>query len=174
MAAPSFAPVSPTDQPRGYAPTPHVPDAWMPSRPGELAGPQPRGAGLGSQGPDQGYALLLADRLRGTLRLQPGEGRDDAVRGCVGVALRRASLYGRAPVIHDLRIAFTIWGFFDDEPPGELVALRRAMFEGVGLVAHHYGEARAIVDMVPGATLRMTPDEVASTYPARWRELLGL
>ena len=32
MAAPRFAPVSPTDHPRGYDSPPHVPEAWTPSR----------------------------------------------------------------------------------------------------------------------------------------------
>jgi hypothetical protein len=47
------------------------------------------------------------------------------------------------------------------------------MFEGVALVTHHYGESRAIADIVPDMTLRMTPDEVAAAYPSRWRELVG-
>ena len=113
MAAPKFAPVAPLDDARGYESPDHVPDAWMPDRPGELAGRQPPGPRLGYQGPDQGYALTLAARLRPQLRVPAGERVDDAVAGCTAVALRRASLFGRAPVIHDLRIAFTIWGFLD-------------------------------------------------------------
>jgi hypothetical protein len=30
-----------------------------------------------------------------------------------------------------------------------------------------------IADLVPEATLRMTPDEVRRAYPSRWRELTG-
>ncbi len=63
--------------------------------------------------------------------------------GCTAVALRRASLFGRAPVIHDLRIAFTIWGYLDAAPPAELVELRRPLFEGVANSLHHYEERRA-------------------------------
>ena len=81
-------------------------------RPTSPAASRP-GARLGFQGPDQGYALTLAARLRPEVHVQAGESVDDAVAGCTAVALRRASLYGRAPVIHDLRIAFTIWGYFD-------------------------------------------------------------
>ncbi len=174
MAAPRFAPVSPTDHPRGYDSPRHVPEAWTPTRPGELTGSQPRGDRLGNQGPDQGYVLVLARRFDGKLELQTGESAEDAVRGCIGVALRRASIFGRAPVIHDLQIAFAVWGFLDSKPPAELVELRRSMFEGVALVTHHYGEGRAISDMVPEATLRMSPAEVNGAYPARWRDLLGL
>ena len=48
------------------------------------------------------------------------------------------------------------------------------MFEGVGNTLHHYTEARRIADMVPEATLRMTPALADSNYPERWRSLLGL
>lgn len=174
MAAPKFAPVSPTDKPRRYVRTDFVPDSWVPERPGDFSGPQPRGTSLGNPGPDQGYGLVLARRLEPTLKLQPGEDSEDAVRGCLGVALRRASLYGRAPVIHDFRIAYTIWGFLDENPPSELVALRRSLFEGVGNVEHHYFEGRAIVDRIPESTLRQTPDQVIAAYPGTWRELLGM
>jgi hypothetical protein len=55
-----------------------------------------------------------------------------------------------------------------------LKAQRARLFEGVSNTLHHYDEARALVDMVPEATLRMTPAQVAAAYPGRWRELLGL
>ena len=104
---------APTSRPTS-CPTPGRAD-----RPGELDGPQPEGTRLGFQGPDQGYALKLADeRIRPRLQLSRGEHADDAISGCVGIAMRRASLYGRAPVIHDLTIAFTIWGYLDPSPPG--------------------------------------------------------
>jgi hypothetical protein len=127
---------------------------------------------LGFQGPDQGYALLLANRLSNRLHLVGGLVTADAIRGCLNIALRRASLYGRAPVIHDLTIAFTMWGFFDANPPAELVTTRTELFKGVGNV-HHYAEGRSIVDMVPEATLRMTPAQVTSAYPTTWRTLTG-
>jgi len=128
---------------------------------------------MGAQGPDQGFALTIADRLAPKIRLQGRERLDDAIRGCLGIALRRASLFSRAPVVHDLTIAFTIWGFFDQDPPDELIARRPQLFEGVGNVNHHYAEGRAIADLVPESTLRMTPDAVAAAYPSQWRELTG-
>jgi hypothetical protein len=173
MAAPRFSPVAPLDDVRGYESTDHVPEPWVADRPGELTGRQPQGARLGYQGPDQGYALALAERLRPELRLQGGEEADDALAGCTAIGLRRASLYGRAPVIHDLRIALTIWGYLDPAPPPELVELRRVAFEGVANTMHHYDAVRDLVDGVPEATLRLTPAEVQARYPASWRELLG-
>jgi hypothetical protein len=173
MAAPRFSPVPPTDRPRHYESPDHVPEAWSPDRPGEIEGFQPAGPQLGSQGPDQGFALRIAAQLRPKLQLQPGEHPDDAIHGCLGVALRRASIYSRAPVVHDLDIAFTIWGFYDPQPPAELVSLRSGLFEGLRHVAHHYTEARIVADMPPESTLRMTPAEVAAAYPADWRALVG-
>ncbi|HAP77259.1 MAG TPA: hypothetical protein DCR14_14385 [Acidimicrobiaceae bacterium] len=145
----------------------------MPDRPAELTSFQPVGPQLGYQGPDQGFALTIANRLRPKLHLQPGEHADDAVRGCLGIALKRASLFSRAPVVHDLTIAFTIWGFYDPNPPADLVAERGPRFKGVGH-AHHYTEARALADMAPEATLRMNPQQVQAAYPGRWRELTGV
>jgi hypothetical protein len=173
MAAPKFAPVSPVDEPRSYDSPDVVPAAWMPDRPAEITGFQPEGDRLGFQGPDQGFALKIANGFRDRLHLQPGEHAADAIRGCLGVALRRASMFSRAPVVHDLTIAFTIWGFLDGQPPADLVAIRRRMFEGVDNVLHHYAEGRHIVDMVPESTLQMTPQQVAAAYPERWKDLVG-
>ena len=173
MAAPRFSPVPPTERPRYYESPDHVPESWTPDRPGEIDGFQPSGPSLGAQGPDQGFALRIASRLRPKLRLQAGEHVEDAIQGCLGVALRRASIFSRAPVVHDLDIAFTIWGFYDEAPPSELVELRGRMFEGLRFIGHHYSEARLVADMVPESTLRMTPAKVAAAYPAEWRQLVG-
>ena len=174
MAAPKFTPVAPTDAPRAYESPDHVPDSWTPDRPGEIEGFQPRGDRLGAPGPDQGFALKIAHSLAPRLQLGAGENLDDVIRGCLGVALRRASLFSRAPVVHDLTIAFTVWGFFDEEPPHELVELRTTMFEGLRHVGQHYVEGRDVVDRVPVETLRMQPAQVAAAYPGEWRSLLGL
>ena len=173
MSAPRFSPVSPTDHPRYYESPDHVPASWTPDRPGEIEGFQPGGPQLGAQGPDQGFALRIAHQLRPKLQLQSGENADDVIHGCLGVALRRASIFSRAPVVHDLTIAFTIWGFYDPNPPVELVALRMPLFEGLRHVAHHYTEGRVVADMPPESTLRMTPAQVADAYPADWRVLVG-
>lgn len=174
MAAPKFSPVDPTDAPRYYESPAHVPDSWTPDRPGEIAGFQPHGERLGAPGPDQGFAIKIANSLRPKLHLQPGENDEDVVRGCLGVALRRASMFSRAPVVHDLTIAFTVWGFFADAPPQELVDLRMPLFEGLRHVGHHYTESRVVVDHVPADTLRKTPAQVEAAFPSEWRSLLGL
>ena len=170
MAAPKFAH---TRDQKYYESPDVVPDRWSPDRPGVVDGLQPVGERMGAMGPDQGFALTIAHKLAPRLRVTEDERLDDAIRGCVNIALRRASLFSRAPVVHDLNIAFTIWGFYDEQPPDDLLARRAELFEGVGNVNHHYAEGRLIADLVPEATLRMTPAEAESAYPARWRELTG-
>lgn len=172
MAAPKSAPAGARES-CYYSSPDVVPDAWTPDRPGVVEGLQPRGRWLGSQGPDQGFALMIAERLAPKLRLHGVERTDDAIHGCLGIALRRASLFSRAPVVYDLTVAFTIWGYFDDTPPAELLIRRHELFEGVGKVAHHYAERRKIADLVPESTLLMTPAQALAEYPERWQELTG-
>jgi hypothetical protein len=144
----------------------------MADRPGEVAGRQPHGPRLGSPGPDQGYVLVLARRFEGRLFLTDGEHESDAIAGCVGVALKRSSLFGRAPVLHDLTVAFTIWGFLR-EAPEDLVALRKPLFEEASN-PNHYAEQRRIVDMVPDDVVGQTPQQVADAHIKAWRSLLDL
>jgi hypothetical protein len=122
------------------------------------------------QGPDQGYALALARRLRDQLVLTDGESADDAIAGCLGIALRRAAAFGRAPVIDDLRLAFNLFGFLDADAPADLLEFRRRRFAGLDS-PHHYAEARELANLVPESTLRMTADQVAARR-GEWRSLL--
>jgi len=171
MAQPEFVPLADGDRVRVNERLP-TPDAWYADRVGEVRqqGAQPRGPLLGTAGPDQGYALKLAAGYRDRLVLGAHEHLDDAVGGCLGVALRRAALFGRAPVIHDLELAFALWGFLEGAPP-ELVAFRKPLFDGA---AHHYNDQRTIADQVPEATLRLTPTVVKDRLSGDWRSLLGL
>ena len=172
MATPRYAPVSPVEPVRYYESPEVVPENWVPGRPGEIEGRQPTGERLGYQGPDQGYIITLAERARTRIKVSAGESVDDALRGCSLIALRRASLFGRAPVVHDLNLALGLWGFLSDSPAPDLVTVRKELFIGVGHV-HHYKEGRDLADLVPESTLRMTPDQVAARYVSEWRVLTG-
>ena len=173
MAAPKFTPIDPTDRPRTYSAPEHVPSPWRNVQPAAITSRQPKGQKLGHQGPNQGYALKLAEGLRDTIVLQTGESADDAIHGVLAIALRRASKYGRAPMIHDLTVAFGIWGFMLINPPADLVARRKKLFAGLGDAAHHYSELRELVDLVPESTMLMTPDQVRTGMPGSWRALTG-
>ena len=173
MAAPEFVPVDRTQPVRGYESPPRRPESWLSDRPGEVVEDgQPRGDRLGHQGPDQGYMLKLARRFEGKLTLSAGEHEKDALAGAVAVALKRASLFGRAPVIHDLTVALTVWGFLDKEPDQELVALRKRLFEEVSH-PNEYAELGHIVHLVPARTLKLIPGYVADEHRRDWRSLLG-
>lgn len=167
MAQPDYVPLSTADKVRAPERLP-APKAWRPDRPAEIKGnTHPTGPRLGTPGPDQGYALKLARQFEGKLKLGPAEHAEDAVAGCLGVALKRASLFGRAPVVHDLALAFTLFGFLDEEP-ADLLAFRAPLFQEA---AHDYSRRRGIADRVPESTLRLTPAEVAARLEA-WRDLL--
>jgi hypothetical protein len=137
-----------------------------------VAGPQPRGSHLGTIGPDQGYAYRLVPLVEEAASYGSVE-RDDAVAGCVAVAMKRAALFGRAPVIHDLTAAFTVFGFLDDDPPAELVELRDELFTEVHR-AHHYPKLRDLVDLVPDDALRRPPSAITADYRSDWRANLRL
>ncbi len=155
MAAPSYVP-QPAVRSTGYAyagPRRRL-GPWHADRSGEVVGGQPRGEQLGSQGPDQGYALRLARGFTVRLQLGTGEHAADVVVGCVGVALKRAALFGRAPMAGDPELAFSIFGFLDQAPTGDRLDERRRLFAEASH-HHHYTEVRRIADRVPEGVLSL-------------------
>ena len=172
MAAPEHISPKPAGLVRGYTSVPRVPPTWTPDRAGELVGPQPWGNRLGTPGPDGGFALTLARRAADTLYLADGEHRDDVVAGLAAVAAKRSASYGRAPVVHDVGVAATVFGFHAETTDPELVELRRVAFEGVAN-PHRYEARRELTDLVPVAALRRTPEAVTSAHRNDWRSLLA-
>ena len=168
MAAPDYVPVPLSEQPRRALDLP-PPRRWMADRPGDLQRGQPLGPKLGRPGPDQGYVMKLLEDVADRVRVAEGEHTEDALNGAVAVALKRASLLGRAPVMEDLEVALGLWGFLDEDPPADLVEFRRQFFAGSG---DHYWDQRAVSDMVPEDTLRLTPAQVAERL-TDWRSLLS-
>lgn len=171
MTQPSFVPIAEADQVRA-ARRLHVPGPWSPDRPAEIRTPErPRGRRMGTPGPDQGFALRLARRFADRVRLADGESSEDVLHGAALLASRRAGLYGRAPSVHDLVVALSLWGYLGEAPP-ELVVARTQAFRSV---SHDYDVQRALVDAVPEESLRLPPDEVARRVGAgEWRALLAV
>jgi hypothetical protein len=170
VAAPDFVPSEPNQQLRTYSSPPLRPGGWKAGRPGEIVGSQPTGDALGTTGPDQGYAYRLVRHVEDRLRLGDVK-RADAVAGGVALAMKRSALLGRAPVVHDLMAAFTVYGFLDANPPEELKALRRKAFAEIA-GHHHYLERRRVVDMVPDDMLRKSPAELEQLYRSDWTHLV--
>ncbi len=156
---------------RAYTSPPRRTDAWKADRPGDLAGLQPKGPALGTAGPDQGYAYRLVHLFDDRLHLK-GVDRDDAVAGCLAVAMKRSALFGRAPVVHDLTAAFTIYGFLDSDPPEELVEQRTELFAEIKS-NHHYMERRHVVDIVSEEALMTSHETIEAQYKSDWSQLFA-
>ncbi len=175
MAAPSFVQLDPDPSraPRAYESPVRRPDSWRKDRPAELGSFQPRGPLMGSPGPDIGYAIKLLALFGDKVVLTDHEHAKDAAAGATAIAMKRAALFGRAPVVHDLTLAYTVFGFLDAQPDPELVAARKELFTEAG--AHHgYPLQRRIADAVPDETLRKSHTTVADEHRANWRTLLSL
>jgi hypothetical protein len=162
--------VSPTldDHPRqepNLAPGVRLPAArgWVADRPGDLSGTQPSGPLLGRPGPNVGYAVVLAHRVRDRLSLGAHESIDDALAVVAELAMKRAASFGRAPVMADVDTATSLLGYEGDVDP-VFVAWRVRAAHGA---SHEYGTRRALVDAVPDAVLRMPPKTAALLVDAR-------
>lgn len=165
MTQPKFAPITAPDVVRP-AYRPETPRPWVPHRPGEVTKATVSGAGFGTPGPDQGYALSLAERLHDRLVLSAGEHAEDALLAGVMVGLRRASSFGRAPILADVELGLDLLGYLSDAP-ADLVAYRRNLVDGL---AHDYWRQRQLAESVPLASLRQPTGEQGA---ASWRERLG-
>jgi len=178
MTQPKFAPIMEQDAVREVQRI-GVPAPWAPHRPGESRPtPHPvRQAGLGVPGPDQGYALELATRFEDRLALEPGERSEDVLAGAVAIGLRRAAMFGRAPVVADIELPLLLFGYLAREEPvqlsSELATLRRERFSGA---KHDYWRRGALAEGVPEGTLRLSLralSKLIEVVPDRWRELAG-
>lgn len=156
-----------------YSSPAYVPQAWRSNRPGDISDlGNPQISGFGNQGPDQGYLLKLAEAFENQLHLFEGEHKKDAMEGCGWLALRRASLSGRAPMAEDLEVAFRLFGYLYENPPMELVDFRRDLLQGV---AHEPTEFRTqITELVTESTLSSTPEDIAEFQRSDWKLAFNL
>jgi hypothetical protein len=151
-----FVPEVLDEEPRqepNLAPGSHMPasGSWRADRPGDLGALQPKGALLGSPGPNVGYALTLANRARDRIRLEAHESMDDAVEVIAAVAMKRAATFGRAPTINDVDFALELLGYLG-EAPDDMKAWRPDV---VREAAHDYVVRRAVVDTISSGLLRL-------------------
>ena len=142
------------------SPKPDAAPDWIPSRPGELGGPDDMkwGSGFGTVGPDSGYALSLAARQE--LDLAKGEHRANANAAIAQVASARASSFGRAPTGHDIALAKVLLGYdrtgIPEEAAAALAAARLEWFTGA---AHHPGRVVDFVGRIDRSILQLTAED---------------
>jgi|SRR5215207_4508536 len=127
--------------------------AWKADRAGDLVAGQPTGNLLGRPGPNVGYAVTLAARLRDSVQLAPHEHEADALAVISELAMKRAASFGRGPVLADVETAAALLGY-QGECDDSFAAWRRDVSHGAD---HDYGVRRALVDAVPDAVLRLPP-----------------
>lgn len=163
MPTDPFVPERLEDEPRqlpNLAPGVVIPPAgrWMANRPGDLVAGQPTGTLLGRPGPNIGYALTLVNRWRDKFRLGPSEHYEDAASVVAEIAMKRAALFGRAPVATDVEVAMDLLGYADDLP-ADVAERRMRLVHGAG---HNYFRRRGIVDRIPDDVLRLAPTQLAA------------
>jgi hypothetical protein len=120
--------------------------------------------------------LELATRFEDRLVLEPGERAEDVLAGAVAIAMRRAAMFGRAPVGADIELALELFGYLargdGSAPPSELVAFRREQFAGAD---HDYWRRRALADEVSEEALRLSPQAVRERLggdAGGWRDVV--
>ncbi len=159
MSAPTYVPATENDV-SSYTSPPRRAEAWRANRPGETLGDEEF---FGAPGPDQGYAIKLARRFEDRLQLDDSENPVDVLASAVAVALRRASIFGRAPVVHDILFALELFGALEQSIPN-LVAWRKENLTGAS--GHHgYHICRHLANFFPESTLRATPAQAPSHRP---------
>jgi hypothetical protein len=171
MPTDPFVPADPADRPRQQQNLPAgtaLPPAraWRADRPGDLGPGQPRGPLIGSPGPNVGYAYTLAERAHDRIEISDNEDHHDVLPVLAEIAAKRAALFGRAPVIHDVNIAIALLGY-DGTADNDFVEIRALILHDAG---HDYTRRRAVVDTVPEQLLRLKPEEVTAMID-EWRHL---
>lgn len=140
-----------------------TPQSWITDRPAELSAMTgsavEQGKFLGTPGPDSGYALKLARIAIEKIGAGHTEHTGDMVVVISAVAIKRAALYSRAPVIHDVNFAMRLFGYVG-EIPSDLKSVRHSLIAGA---AHDYFKVRHITETIPVSVLELDLAEVDSS-----------
>ena len=159
MTQPDYVPVASGSQLRQVEPL-AIPEGWTASRPSELAplkvSAVEQGKLLGTPSPDSGFALKLARIRVHKLELGVGEHLEDVERAVAAIAIKRAALFSRAPVIHDVDFAITLLGYDESDIPEAVLAHRKSVVSGV---SHDYFKMRRMLEAIGPETLAATSVE---------------
>ncbi len=145
MAQPNFAPIK-SDNKVSEIQKLNSPNEWKSVRPGELKNKVnlEKKSRFGNPGPDQGYAMVLFKRFTDDIRLSKEEDIHDVQAGVVAIAMKRAAIFGRAPVNKDIEFALNKFDFLKDIK-SDAVKKRRETFKSAG---HEYSKRQDIADMI--------------------------
>lgn len=168
MTQPDYVPLAPGTRLRDFDELEN-PGSWTANRPSELAplkgSAAKQGKFLGTPGPDSGFALKLTRIALDEIELSASEDHSDIMKVISAVAIKRAALFSRAPVIHDVRFALKLFGFGNaDNTPDDLVKFRKEIMAGSG---HNYFKVRKTLELISLETLNLTAAELNLS---RWRE----
>ncbi len=125
---------------------------WRADRPGDLPNGQPRGPLFGDPGPNVGFARTIVFRNQDRFDLAPGDHWADAAAVVAELGMKRASSFGRAPVLADIERGMVVVGF--DGPVSDDVRAWRSHI--IHNADHDYLRRRTVVDSVPIEWLRGT------------------
>ena len=110
--------------------------------------------------------------------LEPGEHAEDVLAGAVAIALRRAAIFGRAPVTADIELALELFKYLvGDEgtwPTSELVAVAPRAVRRCGarlLAPQRRSPTRS--RSRPFGSSRATVVERLEAEPGSWSQLVG-
>jgi hypothetical protein len=170
MAAPRYVP-PPVQQAKYYQSTTKKKHSSGVDRPAEVYKRNGDEAGTGNPGPDQGYALRLVKEFKDKVFLFQGEHWQDASEVAVITALKRASIFGRAPCIHDIEAGLWIWGYLDSNPEDQLIEIRKGNFGHIGS-GHNYLKRRYVSDAVSSLGLKRSIDQIRTDYEKDWRTMI--
>ncbi len=148
---------------------PPVAHSWSRPRTGTVT-PHDRSARhlLGTPGPGQGYALLLVREKASKIVIAEGEHHEDVVIGLSALIGKRATAFGRSPIVYDVDFFVQLFGF-DGTADADLLEFRKMYFKGAG---HSYIVQRQLADAIPESTLKLVPDALSSVKD--WRQLFSV
>lgn len=149
-----------------------VPKSWKASRPGYvgLAKRKETDMLLGNAGPNVGYAMKLSHRQSGEFFLVDHENRHDVEILIAEIAMRRASNFGRAPMIDDIHFATHLLGYDDTPTQGE-EKWRPALVNGCG---HNEHRRRIIVNSIPQPIIEGEKGQLHEAISGWWEKLEAL
>lgn len=127
-----------------------VPESWVADRPGDDDS-KLNGAGelFGNAGPNVGYAYTLVARVFDSLVLNSAEHHHDVEPLVAEIAMKRASHFGRAPIMKDVDCAVHLLGLGSELDPEE--TKKRVLL--VHDCGHNEHKRRKIVNSIPDELL---------------------